>query len=45
MLNTLARRLKKSESEIKMSLHTLRSKSASALGFSEHFIKDASRIR
>ncbi len=45
MLNALARRLKKSESEIKMSLHTLRSKSASALGFSEHFIKDASRIR
>ena len=45
MLSALARRLKKSESEIKMSLHTLRSKSASALGFSEHFIKDASRIR
>jgi len=45
MLHTLARRLKKSESEIKMSLHTLRSKSASALGFSEHFIKDAARIR
>jgi coenzyme F420-reducing hydrogenase gamma subunit len=45
MLNALARRLKKSEIEIKMSLHTLRSKGASALGFSEHFIKDASRIR
>ena len=45
MLHTLARRLKKSESEIKMPLRTLRSKSASALGFSEHFIKDASRLR
>lgn len=45
MLHTLARRLKKSESEIKMPLHTLRSKTASVLGFSENFIKDASKIR
>lgn len=45
MLHVLARRLKKSESEIKSPFHTLRFKSVSALGFSEHFIKDVSRIR
>ena len=45
MLHALARRLKKPESEIKLPLRTLRVKSVSALGFSEHFIKDVSRIR
>lgn len=45
MLHVLARRLKKSESEIKLPFHTLRFKSVSALGFSAHFIKDVSRIR
>ncbi|MGA9260664.1 MAG: cyclic nucleotide-binding domain-containing protein [Desulfobacterales bacterium] len=45
MLHNLARRLKTSESEIKSPLHTLHLKSVSALGFSEHFIKDVARIR
>jgi hypothetical protein len=45
MLHVLARRLKKSESEIKLPLHTLRFKSVSALGFSAHFIKNVSKIR
>ena len=45
MLHVLAHRLKKTESELKLPLHTLRSKSVSALGFSEHFIKDVAKIR
>jgi hypothetical protein len=45
MLNALVRRLKKPESEVKPPLHALRFKGLSALGFSGHFIKDASRIR
>jgi F420-non-reducing hydrogenase small subunit len=45
MLHVLARRLKKPENELKAPLHTLRIKSVSSLGFSEHFIRDVSKIR